>query len=734
LDGASEIELVDLPPDDLLQRLREGKVYLPAQVERAMQNYFRKGNLIALRELTLRRAAERVDAQVTEWRRGEGAGRTWPTRERLMVAVGAAPQSADLVRAAYRMAARLRAPWIALSVENPATDRLSVHDRERVAANLALAERLGGETLVVRGEHIADEIVAAAHERNVSRIIVGKPHRGRWLTRLRGSLVEDVVRGSGAIDVLVTSGEEGEQERARAAARAPQPAQRVGDYARALAVVVVSTGICWFSRSALTLADQAMIYLLGVLVASSRLPRGASLFAAIASVAALDFFFVDPFFTFTVSDLRYVITFAVMLVVGVTVSHLTHRIRQQADAARRRERRSAALYAMIRDFAVETSVDDIAATAVRQVRDLVETDAVVLMIDAGGRLAPRAGLDSPLATSEREIAVARWVYEHGRPAGHDSDTLPAADGLFLPLVGTRDTLGVFGVALARCPVPPSPGQRQLLETFTAQTALALERARLAERATAADVAAETERARSALLSAVSHDLRTPLASITGTAGMLLDDRSALGDGARRELMETIRDEADRLSRLIANLLDLTRLDSGALQVRKELCPLEEIVGSALHRLRAQVAGREIRVDLPPDVLLVPVDPVLIEQVFVNLLENALRYSPAGSPLEVTAAVHGDDVAIAVADRGNGIPPGEEEQIFERFYRLADGARSDSTGLGLTICRAIVRAHGGRITAENRAGGGSVFRFTLPLGGAQQVLRELQVEPDAEAAP
>jgi two-component system sensor histidine kinase KdpD len=423
-----------------------------------------------------------------------------------------------------------------------------------------------------------------------------------------------------------------------------------------------------------------------------------------------------------------------MLVVGVTVSHLTHRIRQQADAARRRERRSAALYAMIRDFAVETSVDDIAATAVRQVRDLVETDAVVLMIDAGGRLAPRAGLDSPLATSEREIAVARWVYEHGRPAGHDSDTLPAADGLFLPLVGTRDTLGVFGVALARCPVPPSPGQRQLLETFTAQTALALERARLAERATAADVAAETERARSALLSAVSHDLRTPLASITGTAGMLLDDRSALGDGARRELMETIRDEADRLSRLIANLLDLTRLDSGALQVRKELCPLEEIVGSALHRLRAQVAGREIRVDLPPDVLLVPVDPVLIEQVFVNLLENALRYSPAGSPLEVTAAVHGDDVAIAVADRGNGIPPGEEEQIFERFYRLADGARSDSTGLGLTICRAIVRAHGGRITAENRAGGGSVFRFTLPLGGAQQVLRELQVEPDAEAAP
>jgi two-component system sensor histidine kinase KdpD len=735
LDRATDIELVDLPPDELLQRLREGKVYVPAQADRAMRNFFRKGNLIALRELVMRRAAERVDAQVTEWRRGEGAGRPVPTRERLLVAVGAAPQSADLVRAAYRMAARLRAPWIALSVENPASDRMSARDRERVGAHLALAERLGGETLVVRGEHVADEILAAARERNVSRIIVGKPGRSRWRERLQGSLVESIVRGSSAIDVLVTSGEEGEPERA-----APRPAatksHRPADYGRALGVVVVTTAICWATRRQFTLADQSMIYLLGVLVAASRLPRGPSLVAAVASVAALDFFFVPPFLTFNVSDLRFVITFTVMLVVGVTVSHLTHRIRQQAETARRRERRSAALYAMIRDFAVETSVDDIAAAAVRQVRDLLETDAVVFMVDAGGRLVPRVGLDSPLAASDREIAVARWVYDHGRPAGYESDTLPASEGYFLPLVGTADTLGVFGVGLGRARVQPTPAQRQLLETFVAQTALALERALLAERAQAAEVGAETERARSALLSAVSHDLRTPLASITGTASMLLDDDTPLAAPARRELLKTIHDETERLSRLIANLLDLTRLDSGALEVRKELCPLEELVGAALQRVRRLLQGRDLRVDLPADVLLVPVDPVLAEQVLVNLLENALRYSPPGSPLEVTGAVEGDVVAMSVADRGGGIPPGEEEHIFERFYRLPDGARTHSTGLGLTICRAIVHAHGGEIRAENRDGGGAVFRFTLPLGGASQALAAMQSEPEPEneAAP
>jgi two-component system sensor histidine kinase KdpD len=732
-DRAAEIELVDLPPDELLRRLREGRVYVPAQAERAMEQFFRKGNLIALRELAMRRAAERVDAQVAEWRRGEaGAGRAWPTRERLLVAVGAAPQSADLVRAAYRMAARLRAPWIALSVEHPGSDRLARHDRERVASHLALAERLGGEVLVVRGERVADEILAAARNRSASRIIVGKPRRSPWRERLQGSLVETVIRGSGTIDVLVTSGEEGEPGRVEP--RPKPPAQhRPADYARALMIVTLSTALCWAMRGPFTLADKSMIYLLGVLIASSSLPRGPSLLAAVMSVAALDFFFVPPFFTFSVADLRFIITFGVMLVVGITVSHLTHRIRQQAETARSRERRSAALYTMIREFAVETSVDDIAAAAVRQVQDLVEADAVILLADAQGRLVPRAGLESPLGTSERENAVARWVYDHGRPAGRDSDTLPASEGLFLPLIGSRDTLGVLGVGLARARQQPSPAQRQLLETFVAQTALALERALLAERATAAGIAAETEHARSTLLAAVSHDLRTPLSSIRGTADMLLDETTAIPPAARRELLETIRDEAERLTRLITRLLELTRLDSGALEVNKELCPLEELVATALQRLHQKLEGREVHVALPAGVLLVPVDPALIEQVLVNLLENALRYSPQGAPIEVTGTAQGDVLTVAVADHGSGIPPGEEEHIFERFYRLHDGARSGSSGLGLTICRAIVRAHGGEIHAENSPGGGAVFRFTLPLGNARQALAAVEAEPEAQGS-
>jgi len=718
LEGADEVELVDLPPDDLLRRLREGKVYLPEQARRAMESFFRKGNLIALRELALRRTAERVDEQAQQWRIEHGIERGWQTGERILVAVGPAPQSANLVRAARRMAARLRAPWIAMSVESPTFDRLPAADRERVAAHLALAEKLGAETIVVRGESVRDEILNVARQRNVSRIVVGRPTHPRWRDTLRGSLVEALVRGSKGVDVLVTSGEE-----PPAAPRAPQEGARTSrrsagaaQYAAAAAIVAAGTAIGHFAGESLSIADRAMVYLLGVLLAAARLSRGPALVTALLSVVALNYFFVPPVHTFHVDDTRYLATFLVMLLVGFTVSGLTFRVRDQAEAARQRERRTAALYAMSREFAGESSAEEIARTAVRCVRDLLECD-VALFCDAPGSLRLLAAEGESLGTDPHEQAVARWVREHGEEAGRGTQTLPGARGLHLPLVGSMRTLGVIAVNLEQRGGTPHPSQRQLLETYVAHTALALDRALLVKEAADASLDAETERARSDLLSAVSHDLRTPLASIEGSASALLEPGASLTEAARRELLETLREEAGRLGRLVGDLLELTRLESMVAQVRKEWHPVEEIVGAALARLEKELAGREVHLRFPDEVIFVEADPLLLEELLWNLVENATKHTPPGTPIDLSARAVPGGVELEVADRGPGIPEGEEQRIFERFYRATDGSRTTGAGLGLAICRAAARAHGGTIRAERREGGGSRFVLLLPCSGA-----------------
>jgi two-component system sensor histidine kinase KdpD len=454
-----------------------------------------------------------------------------------------------------------------------------------------------------------------------------------------------------------------------------------------------------------------------VLVVASRFARLPSLAAAIVSVAALDFFFVSPEFTFAVADLRYMLTFVVMLLDGVTVSSFTVRLREQAAAAQQRERRTAALYAMSRQFVIETGVGEIAATATLHVRGFMETEAFVLLADRAGNLSPCGGTGTWVVANERELAVARWVHVNGRLAGYGTDTLPASECLYIPLVGTAGHIGVFGVALARRSTKPTPFQWQTLETFVAQTALAIERALLVERSAVAQVAMETERTRGELLSAVTHDIRTPLTSIRGAAETLLGAR-ALDEPTRRAMLETIRDESQRLSRMIGDLLDLTRIESGALVPRRELCPLEEIVDSALDRTAPLLVGREIVRDSPHELTMVSVDEVLLEQVFVNLIENAAKYSPERSRIEIRVFARGAQAFAEVADRGPGIPRGEEERIFERFYRAGDGMRAGGTGLGLTVSRAIVKVHGGTLRAENREDGGALFRVALALEAAR----------------
>ena len=711
LDRADEIELVDLPPDELLARLAAGKVYVPHQAERAAANFFKKGNLIALRELALRRTAERVDAQASEWKREHGIAETWRTTERVLVAIDAAVQSADLIRAGRRMAASLRAPWIVLTVEDAEFEGLAAEERERLSAHLALAQRLGAETLVVRGDSVPGELLAVARAREVTRLLVGKPKHSRWRDVLRGSLVDALVRGSDGLDVLVTSGE-AEAEPVRAAPRAREPVAK-REWVLGAGVVVACTLACLATRDLLTLADQAMLYLLGVLVASSRLTRVPALCVAVASIAALDFFFVPPFYTFAVSDTTYVVTFLVMLLVAVTVSRRTVLLREQADDARERERRTAALFTLGNELALADDVEAVVEAGTRNVRALFGGDAAFYVpIERGD---PRRGLvphggTSEAWASERELAVARWTFENGRPAGHGTDTLPASQALYLPLAGRGGTLGAFGFQPSRPLAGLTPSERQLLETLVLQTAQAFERVLLREEAARARLAIETERTRSALLSAVSHDLRTPLASITGSAQVLLDAPDAM---AKRELLADIRDEAQRLSRLVSNLLDITRLESGSITLNREWCPVDDVVDAAVDRMRAERPGRAVERRLPEAIVQGWMDAMLVEQALVNLLDNALKYSAPGTPVEVEARAVEGGIELVVRDRGRGLPAGDEQRIFESFHRCAEPERTEGAGLGLAVVRAIAHAHGGTASARNRPDGGAEFTLFLP---------------------
>jgi two-component system sensor histidine kinase KdpD len=715
VEQADEVELIDLPPDDLLQRLREGKVYVPQQAERAMRSFFRKGNLIALRELALRRTAERVDEQMQTYMRDHAIPRTWPAAERIMVCIGPNPLSARLVRAARRMAAGLRAEWITAYVETPSHARLPEVDKERVIQTLRLAEQLGAETVTLSGHSVSDEILTYARERNVSKIVVGKPDKPRWREMLSGSIVDTVVRHSGEIDVYVISGDTGEMHPSQPV-RSLRRTSPWRAYGWGATVVVVCTLIARLMWLTFDLSNLIMVYLLGVVLVATRFGRGPSILASILSVAAFDFFFVTPYLTFAVSDTQYLVTFGVMLLTALVISNLTVRTRQQAEAARQREKRTAALYAMGRELVSTRGIDNIAHTVARHVGEVFESAVVVLLPDATDGLTVQAAQPEwPFELKEQ--SVAQWAYDHSQMAGLYTSTLPGAEGLYLPLIASRGTVGILGVRPTNTVRFIEPEQLHMLETFASQTALAVERARLAEEAEQARVQVETERLRSSLLSSVSHDFRTPLAAITGAASSLLeDDGEPLAPATHRELAQSIYDEAERLNRLVRNLLDMTKLQAGAVTVNKEWQPLEEVVGAALTRLEKLLGDHPLSTQLPVDLPLVPIDGVLIEQALVNLLENAVKYTPPDAPIEISAWRDASTVVVEVADHGPGLPPGEEQRIFDKFYRAPMSRSTTGVGLGLTICRAIIEAHGGRIWAENRPGGGAAFRFTLPIEG------------------
>ncbi len=710
LDRADEIELIDLPPNDLLQRLAEGKVYVAELAVQARRNFFRKGNLLALRELALRRTAEQVDVQMQDYRRIKGVKDVWPAAERILVCVGPSPFAVRLIRAAKRMAAGLRADWIAVNVEAPGKIQPSEKDIKGLTENMRLAESLGAETVVLSGHKASEEILNYARNRNVTKIIVGKPTHPRWKDKLFGSMLDEIVRGSGDIDVNVISGDITAPSRISPPKTAPSktPAK---EWITSIFGVALCTVIAILMLPYFTLVDIAMVYILGVVVVAIRTGNAPSLLASLLSVAAFDFFFVPPYYTFAVNDVKYFVTFIVMFIVAFVTSRLTLRVREQAESARRRERSTAALYRLSRELTREREIERLSTVSIKHISEVFSSEAVVLVPDQWDRLTCAVRCTGTFIVDDKEMSVAQWAFDHSQKAGAGTDTLSGAKAFYIPLISASKTVGVIGVIPGPSVSFYDSEQVHALESFTTQTAIAIERAILAEEAQQAILRAETEMLRNTLLSSVSHDLRTPLAAITGAASTILENDSTLNQSDRHELTLTIYEEAEHLNQIIRNVLDMTRLESGAIKVKKEWQSIEEIVGAVLNRLADKLKDRPISIRLQKDLPLVPFDPLLLEQVLMNLLVNTIKYTQPESEIDISAVVKGQEVLVELADRGPGIPSEDADRIFEKFVR---GPSTGGIGLGLTICRAIVAAHGGRIWAENRPGGGAVFRFTLPI--------------------
>ena len=714
-DQADELELVDLPPDELLERLREGKVYIPEQAKQAMQRFFKKANLIALREIAMRRTADRISTQVQTARLGETRTQTWPTNERLLVCVGPSPTSAKVIRTAKRMAAAMHAQWIAVHVETPDIQEMDEQARRHLAAHMRLAEQLGAETVTLTGQDVVAELIDYAQSRNVTKIVIGKTGQTQWYRVWHRSLVDRLIARSGDIDVYVIQGV-GEQTLSGKPTTTSNPDYH--GYIQATAVMAAATAVAWtFHLGGLSDADLVMAFLLGIVYVAARLGRGPAIYASVTAVLLFNFLFTHPYYTFTVTDTKYIFTFVVMFVIGVMISTLTSRIKDQAELSRRRERHTEALYRLSRRLAGTLGSHQLVAAAEEQLSEIFGGEVVIFLPDDQQTLRPALRRGQGFAESPTEVAVALWVYERGRLAGLGTDTLPNAQALYLPLVGPEGTVGVLAIRPSPAERLATPEQRQLLETFASQIALALERDRLAEEAQHVLAQAQAEKLRSALLSSVSHDLRTPLAAIAGASSSLLTS-SSLDDQTRRELLQMVYEEAERLSRLVENLLYMTRLESGNMIVHKQWQPLEEVVSTALERLSQQLSAHPIEIKIASDFPFVPFDGILLEQVLMNLLDNAAKYAPAGTPIDIHAWMDEDEALVQVADRGPGLAAEDLERVFEKFYRGAHttATASRGAGLGLAICSAIIQAHGGRIWAENRSGGGACFLFSLPLEG------------------
>lgn len=718
LEMADEIELVDLPPEELIERLRQGKVYLHDQVARAIQNFFSKGNLTALREMAMRVAADRVDAQMLDHMRTHAIAGPWPTHDRIMVCINEAPVAKALVRAAKRMADRAHAPWLAVHVISSSSEALPEAAKNGIAETLRLAESLGAEPASVNADvDIAEELLALARSRNVSRIVIGRPRPRRFLAFLtRESVSETLLRRADAFEVTVVAAEREEPGQTPIGPGRIHVEKDPKTYLMATGIVAGATLAAFGIDRILPVASLSLIFLTGVLLTATRYGLWPSLYAATISFVAYNFFFTEPYHTLLMHRRDDLLTLVLFYAASLLAGNLAARLRNQAVAQRRIARRTGSLYAFSRRLATAASQDDLVWAAVSNIAAVLRCEAMILSPDQEGRLKIDGAFPPRDDLEVRERSAAEWAWQHGQAAGWTSGTLPSSRWLFLPLKTALGTQGIIGVTFERG-ARLAPDDRRMLDAMSDQIAVAMERHRLASNLEQARVYSETERLRAALLSSVSHDLRTPLVSIIGAASSLVEADGPLGPAGRRQLAETIREEGERLDRYVQNLLDMTRLGYGALKLRRQPSDLRELVGAAIRQLGSSLAAHRVELDLDADLPPVDVDPVLMAQVFANLLDNAAKYAPAGSVIAVAGRAAGDMAVVAVTDGGPGIPAEHRDRVFDMFYRVAatDTQRA-GTGLGLAICKGIVEAHGGavRATEPPPPGKGTRMEISLPL--------------------
>ncbi|MDY7577147.1 DUF4118 domain-containing protein [Herbaspirillum sp. RTI4] len=724
-DAADEVVLVDLPADELLNRLKAGKVYQAQQAQRASLHFFRKGNLIALRELALRRTADRIADDVQAYRVEKSIHGVWKTDATLLACIGARPGAEQLVRSTARLASQLNASWHAIYIETPQLQKLSSARRERILKTLKLASDLGATTAVLADNDIAQASVDYARSQNISRVVVGRPATGwDWRATLRPSLIKRIAALAPDVDLIElgrmsTTDKEptppAESLIPHTAHTLPYaiPLQRRSSMRCAMAVgaslltALLATPLLPY----LDLANIVMLFLLTVVLVAVQLGRGPAMISTVVSVAAFDYFFVPPRFSFAISDLQYLVTFGVMLAVGLLTSHLTSNLRYQARVASHREARSRALYEFARALSGALQTDQVFELTCAVIQRTVHAKATLLLPDADDRLHPPPTDDH---IGDLDLGIAQWAFDHALPAGMGTDTLPGSRFFYLPLVAPMRTRGVLAIAPESRRWILIPEQRQQLDTFATLAAIALERVHYIEVAQDALLRMETERLRNSLLSALSHDLRTPLTSLVGLSESLVRAKPPLAP-AQREQAQALHDESLRMSKLVGNLLEMARIESGEVKLKLEWQPFEEVVGSALRASSLPLAAHKVTTRLPPDLPLTRFDAMLIERVLCNLVENAAKYTPPGSHIEIAAAVAAPDLLVTVSDDGPGLPSGREDRLFEKFVRGERESATPGVGLGLAICRAIVEAHGGHIRADNTADGGARFCFTLPLG-------------------
>lgn len=711
LDEASEIEVIDLPPDELLNRLKEGKVYIPDQAKRAIEKFFRKGNLSALREMSLRRAAERVDNQMRNYMRTRAIQGPWAVAERLLVCVSPSPLSEKLVRTTRRLSDELNAEWFAVHVNLTSKPELNSANVDRVAKTMQLAEELGARTRTLIGRSIPEAVLAYAKKHNVTKIVVGKPIRPRWMELLSGSIVDQLIYTSGDIDIYVIN-EQSELKHGKIPVDL-HPHQPYWRYLVAVLMVAFTTIIGHLIHTNLEPANLVMLYLASTVAAAVYLGRGPALLTSFFGVLAFDFFLIPPYLTFAVSDTQYFVTFIGLFLVSLVVSTLTARTQEQAEAAIQREAHTSALYTLGKDLTSVTDLHQVAETVISHISNAFGRDAVIFLPENGKLKLFAATADySPDAN---EMAVATWSFEHDQPAGLGTDTLPAASIRCQPLKTARGQIGVLGIHPKEAGKFLSPDQRQTLYAFANQAALAVERASLAEQARQAELLQATEKLQTALLNSISHDLRTPLVSITGALSSLREESLNINQEDRNSLLETAYGEAERLNRLVGNLLNMTRLEANAIHLRLEPCDIQDAIGAALDQLEERLGKKPIVVNLPEGLPLVSLDFALFGQVLVNVIDNAVKYSPKDTQIDIDVSQTEKEISIEVSDRGIGIPEEDLEKIFDKFYRVSRPESINGTGLGLAICKGIIETIGGRIWAENREGGGTVIKITLPKG-------------------